>query len=270
MFDWQAELAPSALNFGIKESRQLSTVLTPSPVKSTVAPTVQMTSAAPKPSFAQALRGNMVLSDPLPVPSIRGEILSVKITDDVYFRGGFAFPLAIEYEGRPDFCKHCKSIEHDVSKCRWLYPRKDESNNKVTAPPAVTNTVPTTSALTQEPQGLQQHATQDDVEQSIPVIRDVVPRITDATTTHSSPFTLQYDATREIQQEKLPITSVHVLEEVTATQEEPVEVTNAATTQLPLQDVMELERSAHNQGIPTAETNDVTTKTGTYLNHTKI
>jgi len=112
--------------------------------------------------------------------------------------------------------------------------------------------------LTQEPQGLQQHATQDDVEQSTLVIQEqeVVPRIADVTATHS--FTLQYDATREIQQEKLPITSVHVLEKVTVTQKEPVEVTNAATTQLLLLDVMELERPTHNQGIPTAETNDVT------------
>jgi len=89
--------------------------------------------------------------------------------------------LAIEYEGLPDFCKHCNNIGHDVSKCRWLYPRKDESISKVTgekgrsnkgkeqisttkpvwkpskgnpsrtgssrafeAPPAVTNTVPVT------------------------------------------------------------------------------------------------------------------------------
>ncbi|AES98689.2 hypothetical protein MTR_5g071600 [Medicago truncatula] len=79
------ELAPPTLNFGTKESRQLSTVLAPTPVKSIVAPTVQMTSVAPKPSFDQVLRGNTILSDPLPVPSIRGEILSVKITDDVYF-----------------------------------------------------------------------------------------------------------------------------------------------------------------------------------------
>nr|ABN08765.1 hypothetical protein MtrDRAFT_AC160012g23v2 [Medicago truncatula] len=64
--------------------------------------------------------------------------------------------------------------------------------------------------------------------------------------------------TKEIQQEKLPITSVHVLEEVTETREEPFEVANAATTQSLFQDVMELEWSAHNQGIPTAETNYVT------------
>jgi len=54
---------------------------------STVVPSVQMISAAPKPSFAQALCGNTVLSDPLPMPYIRGDMLSVKITDDVYFRG---------------------------------------------------------------------------------------------------------------------------------------------------------------------------------------
>lgn len=41
-----------------------------------------------KSSFVQALRGSQVkISEPLPVPSIRGETLFVKITNDAYFRG---------------------------------------------------------------------------------------------------------------------------------------------------------------------------------------
>ena len=71
---------------------------------------------------------------PLLAPHI---LVDMDLSKDIFYevlveREGFAFPLAIEYEGLPDFCKHCKSIGHNVSKCRWLYPRKDESNNKVT------------------------------------------------------------------------------------------------------------------------------------------
>jgi hypothetical protein len=87
MFDWQVELAPPAFKPGITESQQLSIVFVPTPVMPSAATTIQMTEAAPKPSFAQALRGNTVVSDPLPVPSIRGDILSIKITDTVYCRG---------------------------------------------------------------------------------------------------------------------------------------------------------------------------------------
>jgi len=39
-------------------------------------------------------------------------------------REGFAFPVAIEYEGLPEFCTHCKNIGHNVTSCRWLHPRK--------------------------------------------------------------------------------------------------------------------------------------------------
>jgi len=286
MFEWQAELGPPPLQHG-------TIAASVPPVTLAVGPTALLTSASPKPSFAQALCGKSALSDPLPMPYMRGDMLSVKITDDVYVRGldacktnlrgrlvlnkgdkpptskdlavklqklwkvtgpwhltslgrgfyeflfnsqddmrtvwvagtvnlkpgllrlfewkkdfnmqtqrqthtqvwirlwelpqeywmertlyeivgavgtpllidnvtrnrlyghyarilvdldlskdifyeimvereGFAFPLAIEYEGLPDFCKHCQSIGHDVPKCRWLHPRKDDANNKDT------------------------------------------------------------------------------------------------------------------------------------------
>ena len=66
---------------------------------------------------------------------------------------------------------------------------------------------------------------------------------------------------QEVQQDKLPNTSVHVLEEITKTQEEHVEVANAATTQSPFLDVIELERSAHTQTIPRTAGNDVSDET---------
>jgi len=87
MFDWQAERAPPAFNPGTT-TQPLSTVFAPATVTpSTATTTPRATVAAPKPSFAQALRGNTVISDPLPVPSIRGDILLVKITDAAYCRG---------------------------------------------------------------------------------------------------------------------------------------------------------------------------------------
>lgn len=80
MFDWQAELGPSPITPGIAAS-------TVPPSVPTASPTVRMITAAPKPSFVQALQDKSALSDPLPVSSIRGDMLSVKITDDVYVRG---------------------------------------------------------------------------------------------------------------------------------------------------------------------------------------
>jgi len=41
-------------------------------------------------------------------------------------REGFALPVAIEYEGLPEFCTHCKSIGHNVTSCQWLHPRKED------------------------------------------------------------------------------------------------------------------------------------------------
>jgi len=40
---------------------------------------------------------------------------------------GFAFPVAIEYEGLPDFCTHCHSIGHTINFCRRLHPRREET-----------------------------------------------------------------------------------------------------------------------------------------------
>jgi len=85
MFDWQAELAPP-VSFPAIVTAGHSTAMTVSS-SATAAPSAPAQAAAVKPSFAQALRGTPVHSDPFPVPSIRGETLSVKITDAVYYRG---------------------------------------------------------------------------------------------------------------------------------------------------------------------------------------
>jgi len=43
-------------------------------------------------------------------------------------REGYAFPVAIEHEGLPDFCTHCKNIVHNVISSRWLYLRRAENH----------------------------------------------------------------------------------------------------------------------------------------------
>ena len=45
---------------------------------------------------------------------------------------GFAFPVAIEYEGLPDFCTHCHSIGHKINSSRRLHPRIVEMHEKPT------------------------------------------------------------------------------------------------------------------------------------------
>lgn len=43
---------------------------------------------------------------------------------------GYAFTLEVAYEWLPDFYTHCQNIGHEVTACRWLYPRKDNNTNK--------------------------------------------------------------------------------------------------------------------------------------------
>jgi len=38
---------------------------------------------------------------------------------------GFSFPVEVVYERVPEFCTHCQNIGHNLSSCRWLYPRKE-------------------------------------------------------------------------------------------------------------------------------------------------
>jgi len=40
-------------------------------------------------------------------------------------REGASYPVEVVYERIPDFCSHCQTLGHDVTNCRWLYPRKD-------------------------------------------------------------------------------------------------------------------------------------------------
>jgi hypothetical protein len=40
-------------------------------------------------------------------------------------REGASYPVEVVYERISDFCSHCQTLGHDVTNCRWLYPRKD-------------------------------------------------------------------------------------------------------------------------------------------------
>jgi len=72
MFDWQAEMAT------LKAAPKVARFAMPPPT-----PTLQVV------SFAQALTGSTraASNDNLPQPKIRGETLSVKITQEIYDRG---------------------------------------------------------------------------------------------------------------------------------------------------------------------------------------
>ena len=55
-------------------------------------------------------------------------MVDLDLAKDVFYevmveREGFVFPVAIEYEGLPEFCTHCKSIGQNVNSYRWLYLR---------------------------------------------------------------------------------------------------------------------------------------------------
>ena len=223
--------------------------------------------------------------------------LSKQIYNEVMIeREGYSFPIEITYERLPSFCTHCKNIGHHITSCRWLHPHphpaKDTpmidkqkksivsqkqqvkkwqpmdnplgiGSSKAFEAPVVHNIVVDSSTPQEDviPLHVQTDTTIADNVQSdevpIPVIQSELHQVNQVESEPADmPFTLH--APLEIQQENLLITSVHVVEEVTETQEEPVEVANVATTQSPFQDVMELEWSTHNQVIPTAETNDVT------------
>lgn len=45
-------------------------------------------------------------------------------------RVGYSFTVEVAYERMPDFCTHCHNIGHDVTACRWLYPRKEKESVK--------------------------------------------------------------------------------------------------------------------------------------------
>jgi len=56
-------------------------------------------------------------------------LVNLDLSKDIFYEvmvelEGFAFPLAIEYEGLPEFCTYCKSIGHNVTSCQWLHLRQ--------------------------------------------------------------------------------------------------------------------------------------------------
>ncbi|KEH40760.1 DUF4283 domain protein [Medicago truncatula] len=83
MFDWQAELGTPAPVLVSSTVRPIFTL-----ALDMVALTTPTQATAPKPSFAQALRGSTIIySEPLPLPVIRGDMLSVKISKEAYVCG---------------------------------------------------------------------------------------------------------------------------------------------------------------------------------------
>jgi len=115
MFDWQAELQSLATPAVITTSGHHPAVaVVPAMTQPTLsAPhSTPAQAALPKPSFAQALRGTQVPSEPLPVPAIHGETLSIRISNTTYSRG-------------LDFCKINLRGRLVLNKGDKLYATKD-------------------------------------------------------------------------------------------------------------------------------------------------
>jgi len=90
MFDWQAELAPHDIPVVIATSGNSIVVAIFPDLTHTVssAPIATLVSAAiAKPTFAQALRGPLPTAEPLPLPSIHVDSLSISISTTACFRG---------------------------------------------------------------------------------------------------------------------------------------------------------------------------------------
>jgi len=89
MFDWQVELTPPTTP-AIATSGHIPTVVIV-PALEHVALSASLSTPAqaaiPKPSFGQAFRGTQVQTEPLIVPSIHGETLSITISTAAYSRG---------------------------------------------------------------------------------------------------------------------------------------------------------------------------------------
>jgi len=85
MFDWQAELAPPSNLAATPSCNSNDATVVPTQIVAPALIAAAVQSA--KPSFAQALRGTPSTADPLPLPSIRGETLSISITPTAYSRG---------------------------------------------------------------------------------------------------------------------------------------------------------------------------------------
>jgi hypothetical protein len=88
MFDWQAELAPPAIltaftTSGNSDAVAIVPTLTHNVSSAPFSTHVQST--IPKPTFAQALRGcSQITTEPLPLTTIREEMLSISISTAAY------------------------------------------------------------------------------------------------------------------------------------------------------------------------------------------
>jgi len=200
-------------------------------------------------------------------------------------REGYSFAIDVTYERLPSFCTHCRNIGHHITSCRWLHPAKDThvidkqkksivsekqqvekwkpkdnpngiGSSRAFEAPVVNNdaadsTIPQPDAI---PLQIQYDATigqkEEVVDVSIPISQvDAHSNLQTDKEPSTMTFTYQ-NVDEEIHQEQLPSTSVHVLEEITETQEENEDVDTTAIPQSPFIDVMALEHTAHTQTRP--------------------
>ena len=231
--------------------------------------------------------------------------LSKHIFNEVMIeREGYSFAIEVTYERLPSFCTHCRNIGHHITSCRWLHAAKDTQvidkqkntivsqkqqvpkwqpkdnpdsigSSRALEAPVITNTVAATTISQVDAIPLQiepkdkagQEEEVEDVSISVTQLAAQTDLQTDTVTTAMT-FTYEKNVDTEIHQERLPSTSVHVLEEIIETQDDRQQDTadgaTAATPQSSSMDVMALEHSANMQTRPTdteanlrVETHDV-------------
>lgn len=72
------------------------------------------------------------------------DLMKHNFEDILVERGGYAFNVEVIYDCLPLFCLHCHIIGHNLSNCKWLYPSKDNDNDKADhgKKPLMKDTVP--------------------------------------------------------------------------------------------------------------------------------
>jgi len=220
-------------------------------------------------------------------------------------REGFSFSIEIIYERVPAFCTHCRNIGHHITYCRWLHPTnvthlndkqkkivpqkqqtqkcqpKDNpdgigSSKAFEAPVindvAADNTIPHPDAI----QLLSQSGATAGQEEERPIdVSTPEFQVEEHTVqqTDKEPLAVTFEVQNvedEIHKERLPSTSVHVLEEITETQEDSHDVNTVAIPQPPFIDVRELERNAQTQTRTNITTKNVSNETEVQIMHDNI
>jgi hypothetical protein len=57
---------------------------------------------------------------------VDGDLSDTLFESVIVEREGYAFPIVVEYERKPDFCSHCKMIGHSIQQCNHINSAKSQ------------------------------------------------------------------------------------------------------------------------------------------------